>query len=551
MAIDLRGRSVSFYDDISLFPAVGSLNTLYVDRDTKQIYAWNGSIYEIFSSDGTVTSVAALTLGTTGTDLTSTVANSTTTPVITLNVPTASATNRGALSSDDWTEFNGKVSTGAITSSGLTMATSRLLGRTTASNGAVEEITIGTGLTLSAGTLTAVSASGIWGISNANGVYTYYATLTLAMAAATAGTTIELFADVTETGSTSVSLKPGVTISGNGHTYTHTNATNNTFDLTTTGTYTFLNFNIKRTVTAPVAGAVIFGNVGAVFYQVYSLILKGGYIEYNWTVTSGNLGGLYASTNAGTYNFDGINISSNSNTYISSVNGIIRNSTFENTGTGGCISTANAAISLENLYLKTVSGTCLFMNYGAQSIRNSTAITTSGWGIAGQSGASAYDCYAFSNTGRAFIGVTAFGCTGQTSTGNAYYQCNTYNCNGRSTTGYTIVPFFNLSNNYNGSFYSSGASVAYSTTYTTNFYNSSIITDSGNAIVAGNAYSAIPTYINNFIKAGAAANYCISTGAITVRYSGNNFAVSTTPVTPATIQGIINTSDNQGNILAY
>jgi hypothetical protein len=57
---------------------------------------------------GTVTSVAALTLGTSGTDLSSTVANGTTTPVITLNVPTASATNRGALSSTDWSMFNNK-----------------------------------------------------------------------------------------------------------------------------------------------------------------------------------------------------------------------------------------------------------------------------------------------------------------------------------------------------------------------------------------------------------------------------------------------------------
>ena len=67
--------------------------------------------FTITSNDstlGTVTSVAALTLGTTGTDLSSTVANSTTTPVITLNVPTASASNRGALSSADWTTFNNK-----------------------------------------------------------------------------------------------------------------------------------------------------------------------------------------------------------------------------------------------------------------------------------------------------------------------------------------------------------------------------------------------------------------------------------------------------------
>lgn len=46
-------------------------------------------------SFGQVTSVAALTIGSTGTDVTSTVANSTTTPVITLNIPSASATARG------------------------------------------------------------------------------------------------------------------------------------------------------------------------------------------------------------------------------------------------------------------------------------------------------------------------------------------------------------------------------------------------------------------------------------------------------------------------
>jgi len=68
---------------------------------------------------GTVTSVAALTLGTTGTDLSSTVATGTTTPVITLNVPTASATNRGVLSSADWTTFNNKGS-GTVTSVSFT-----------------------------------------------------------------------------------------------------------------------------------------------------------------------------------------------------------------------------------------------------------------------------------------------------------------------------------------------------------------------------------------------------------------------------------------------
>lgn len=60
-------------------------------------------------NNGTVTEISALTIGTLGTDITSTVANATTSPVVTLNVPTASATNRGALSTTDWIIFNNKV----------------------------------------------------------------------------------------------------------------------------------------------------------------------------------------------------------------------------------------------------------------------------------------------------------------------------------------------------------------------------------------------------------------------------------------------------------
>ena len=56
---------------------------------------------------GTVTSVS-FTLGSSGTDLSSSVTNSTTTPAITLNVPTASASARGALSAADWTTFDNK-----------------------------------------------------------------------------------------------------------------------------------------------------------------------------------------------------------------------------------------------------------------------------------------------------------------------------------------------------------------------------------------------------------------------------------------------------------
>lgn len=48
---------------------------------------------------------------------------------------------------------------GAVTSSPLTMSTARLLGRTTAGTGAIEQITVGSGLSLSAGALTATSTA--------------------------------------------------------------------------------------------------------------------------------------------------------------------------------------------------------------------------------------------------------------------------------------------------------------------------------------------------------------------------------------------------------
>lgn len=91
------------------------VSTSFVKMTAEGTFSLDTNVYYLASNPsnftsnlGTVTSVAALTLGTSGTDLSSTVANSTTTPVITLNVPTASATNRGALSSTDWSTFNNK-----------------------------------------------------------------------------------------------------------------------------------------------------------------------------------------------------------------------------------------------------------------------------------------------------------------------------------------------------------------------------------------------------------------------------------------------------------
>lgn len=106
---------------------------------------------------GSVTSVAALTLGTSGTDLNSTVANSTTTPVITLNVPTASASNRGALSSTDWTTFNSKQDALVNTSNIRSVNGNSLLGSGNVSVGTVTSVTGTAPIVSSGGTTPAIS----------------------------------------------------------------------------------------------------------------------------------------------------------------------------------------------------------------------------------------------------------------------------------------------------------------------------------------------------------------------------------------------------------
>jgi len=118
--VKASGTTIS-YDNTTYYPNPTGTTSQYIRGD--------GSLATFPTiPGGTVTSVAALTLGTSGTDLSSTVANPTTTPVITLNVPTASATNRGALSSADWATFNSKFTLPSLTngsvifSNGTTLA---------------------------------------------------------------------------------------------------------------------------------------------------------------------------------------------------------------------------------------------------------------------------------------------------------------------------------------------------------------------------------------------------------------------------------------------
>jgi hypothetical protein len=153
LSIAVPATTLAITDRLAVRVIGGSLGA-----DTLTFYTEGtnqGQIVTTFSTglaalNGLTDQVQFFATGTTGTDFNIVSAAAT----HTFNIPTASAANRGALSSADWTAFNNKIGAGLYTATtGLTMNTARILARTTAGVGAAEEISVGTGLSLTAGVL--------------------------------------------------------------------------------------------------------------------------------------------------------------------------------------------------------------------------------------------------------------------------------------------------------------------------------------------------------------------------------------------------------------
>jgi len=143
----------------SLSPVAGAI--VYSSND-KLYLTTAGSVGQVLRSGGpggvpfwtdvgagTVTSVAVATAN----GFAGTVASPTLSPVITLSTTVTGMVKGNGAAVSAATAGVDYVEPGAYTASGLTMATARLLGRTTASVGAAQEISVGTGLTLSSGSL--------------------------------------------------------------------------------------------------------------------------------------------------------------------------------------------------------------------------------------------------------------------------------------------------------------------------------------------------------------------------------------------------------------
>ena len=146
----------------SLSPVVGAV--AYSSNDKLYLTPTSGAAGQVLTSiggtgapiwttltgTGTVTGVSVVTAN----GFAGTVANPSTLPAITLSTTVSGLLKGDGTAISAATAGTDYVAPGAITTSGLTMATSRLLGRTSALTGAVEQITVGTGLSLSGGSLT-------------------------------------------------------------------------------------------------------------------------------------------------------------------------------------------------------------------------------------------------------------------------------------------------------------------------------------------------------------------------------------------------------------
>lgn len=153
---DVRGLE----SRLNAIPAIeDDIDALRKEVEDIKIIIPNAPIESSGGTTGTVTSVSVVT----DNGFSGSVANPSTTPAITVST-TVSGMMKGdgtavsaAVAGTDY------VAPGSVTTSGLTMSTARILGRSSASTGDVEEIQVGSGLNLSGGTLSAQASAPEWG----------------------------------------------------------------------------------------------------------------------------------------------------------------------------------------------------------------------------------------------------------------------------------------------------------------------------------------------------------------------------------------------------
>ena len=369
--------------------------------------------------------------------------------------------------------------------------------------------------------------SGVLGISDASGTYTYYSTLSAAMTAATSGDTIEMFADIEETGSITITLKDGVKINGNGHTYTlSVNDATNAFTYSAVGTIELFNLKVLRT--GRTAGTstgycLFFDNSGAI------IRCNGVTFENDFGSACRGRGKIY-----GAKAFAYITAIADSSGSCS-----VYDCYGESTGTGvgiacnGYISNSTG-ISISSTGIQATNGTVV----------NCVGISTSGYGIFGN----ASNSVGISSSSSGLHSGNYKACTGISVSSYGSYRSTLTNCTILSTSG--VASFENSIYNC---YVQTNANVAAWIRDNTEIKNCNIVNNYNATTGHGTSSAVVRTGIkihNTTIKVANASAFCISSYPnCTVSYLNNSFQGSTTPVSSNVIQITTNTSDSQGNIL--
>jgi len=401
--------------------------------------------------------------------------------------------------------------------------------------------------------------SGVFGISDTAGVYTFYSTLTLAMAAAVAGQTIEMFADVTETGNVQINLKNGVNINFNGHTYTLNNSgTANAFsDNNVAVTCKLMNGIIQRQ-----GGTISEINSCTLYVDSATSVIECEGVKLTSTfgyacINEGTVyGGMYSGVR-GFYARTGVVYSA---TCLGSTQSGLR---IVGSRALNCIGISSGSNGID-------------INTGQMENCHGISIGGGGYGIFAQGG-SLLGCTFFSSSsfGAGCIsGTTEFyGCTFRsTASAGLYAQAAVIvdNCVGYSTASHGLWAFNAVSIIKNSTGYSTanngiraGATVtlhnctAHSTAAAAlhtegRVYGSNALSTWNNA--AGHAITGATTpyteVFNCHLEVTNAAANCLHYGsAINVKFGANIYKGATTPVNANITQTQANAPDTYGNIL--
>lgn len=377
-------------------------------------------------------------------------------------------------------------------------------------------------------------ATGIWGIADATGVYTFYSTIALANAAASAGDTIVLFTNVTETGAVTWNLVDGVNINLNGHTYTLDNATG----------IAGVSDNAVAIECKISNGRIIrLNNVSPAFLLLNAssnIILDNVYIE-NFNGTSANISGTIT---GGVFKSNSI-----SPGFYGRSSGVINNAIIN----GGLINIEGSVLNNCNMY-----SINYYVLLASNSVLNNCNILCDlSWGIlTGGSNAKVNNCVIRSGT------FPALQINGLNFFENCYFESNTENAVSSNFGYFNNCTMYSLSKNaviadrsqfFNCNMY--GLANGGFTTFNpgdnklVNCNITSLFATKPAAFISQTGTSGQDQFIGCNFKVQNSADYCItSTVSSNVYLVSNTYNVSST-ATNNIVNSQINTADSFGNIL--